>query len=368
MKIKVLTTSWERSWGATLSPGLGDTVLLFAYPIAAPRLYHTFFCPPLRIIGLNQRQIVFNQVVPPWRFVPIPDADVIIECDPTFQVPQIETILELAKQYLPDKAAWNESVSLDRLILSALAHAVADMRRVNEATKRYGPLKEEVLQARFTPTERGQIVNSAGFIQDFSDNYSLPRPVIRIARQVLKTEQAHLDDLLAASIGGMEWKNCFPNACVRCGKPATWRPIVSPLAQLTIEEAWRYQRPENAVPLCRKCAARIGWQNNPERRRNLALGVWGPRFDAFESWHISRSKNNLPATWNRQTHPLWPEQFGGKTWETGSGSLEHADPRPPHNIDYSDVHLVALQLGLGKMNKRRNRRLTASPPNNLVHY
>ncbi len=364
MKIKVLTTSWERSWGATLSPGLGDTVLLFAYPYAAPRLYHTFFCPPLRIIGLNQRQPVFNQVVSPGRFVQIPSADIIIECDPDLQIPQVETILDLAKQYLLDQAAWNESVSLDRLILSTLAHAVADMRRVNEASRRHGGLKEDVLQASFSPNERGQIINSAGFIQDFSGEYSLPQSVLWLARQILKTEQPYFDDLLAASVGGEEWKICFPNACLRCGKPATWRSIiVSPAAHLAIEEAWRYQRPENAVALCRKCAFRLNWHGDPDRRRNMALGIWGPRFEAFERWHQARSNNGLPPTWNRQAYPLWPEQFGGITWETGSGALEHADPRPPQNIVYSETHRSALQMGLG----RSNGRLNASPSSNLVH-
>ena len=364
MKIKVLTTSWQRSWGATLSPGLGDTVLVFVYPHAAPRLYHTFFCPLLRIIALNQRQLVFNQIVPPGQFVRIPPAEIIIECDPKLQIPRIGTILELAGQYLLDQAAWNESVSLDRLILSALGHAVADMRRVNEATKRHGAFEAQVLQTSFSANERGQIINSAGFIQDFSEGYSLPQSVLRLARQVLKTEQPYFDDLLAASIGGLEWKNCFPNACVRCGKPATWRAIIiSPAAHLAIEESWRYQRPENTVALCRKCAFRLNWHADPDRRRNLALGIWGPRFEAFDRWHQARSNNCLPSTWNRQAYPLWPEQFGGVTWETGSGALEHADPRPPQNIVYSETHRSALQMGLG----RNNGRLNASPSSNLVH-
>ena len=53
MRIKNLTTPWQRSLGAMFHRHLGDTILLFAYPHPAARLFHTYFCPSLRIIALD---------------------------------------------------------------------------------------------------------------------------------------------------------------------------------------------------------------------------------------------------------------------------------------------------------------------------
>ena len=63
--------------------GLGDTALVFQFPRPAARLFHTFFCPPLRILALSEGgQIIHDQVVGPNRFVRLPPTRTVIEIDP----------------------------------------------------------------------------------------------------------------------------------------------------------------------------------------------------------------------------------------------------------------------------------------------
>ena len=42
-------------------------------------------------------------------------------------------------------------------------------------------------------------------------------------------------------------------------------------------------------------------------------------------WHSAREQARFLEDWDRETHPLWPSQFGGDAWETGSerGGLCH---------------------------------------------
>jgi len=82
MDLRLLTTSWRRSLGAMFWNGQGDTGLVFLYPFAAPRLFHTFFCPPLRLTVLSEEgEVIFDQVTPPWRFVRLPPTRLILEVD-----------------------------------------------------------------------------------------------------------------------------------------------------------------------------------------------------------------------------------------------------------------------------------------------
>lgn len=352
MQIKFLKTPWQRSWGATLSRGLGEQVLIFVYSTPSPRLFHTFLCPPLRIIALEHEHNltpVFDQVVQPNQFVSIPPARIIIECDPKFLLPELQVIAETLSRNYPEAAAWNETVSLDRLLFAILAHAVIDMRRVNERAKLPDGTVDERLRRTFTAVERGSFISSAGYIQEFGHEYSLPVTVIRVARELLKFEKPYMDELLAASVAGGSWQRDFPKNCIRCNSPGIWRMAIEPpIAFLSIEESWRYQRPENFVPLCSKCAYRIKWNKDSEKRHQLVLGVWGPRFEAFERWHKMRLAGTLPEDWSRQDYPLWPSDYGGITWETGSGALEHVAPRPPENITYTERHRAMLEKALAR--------------------
>jgi len=88
MNVKQLTTPWQHFRGAMFRKRLGETVLLFAYPHPAPRLFHTFFCPSLRIIALdNAGEICFDQVKQSGRLVRLPASRLIIEADPDQEFP-----------------------------------------------------------------------------------------------------------------------------------------------------------------------------------------------------------------------------------------------------------------------------------------
>ena len=67
---------------------------------------------------------------------------------------------------------------------------------------------------------------------------------------------------------------------------------------------------------------------------------------------------SLPAGWDRENHPLWPQTFGGETWETGSGAFEAADPCPPDGVSRTNAHLAVLSRipnGRGGIKHKRGR-------------
>ena len=62
---------------------LGEKTLVFRYGHPAARLFHTFCCPPLRILALSEQgEIIYDRVVGPNRFVRLPPTSIIIEIDP----------------------------------------------------------------------------------------------------------------------------------------------------------------------------------------------------------------------------------------------------------------------------------------------
>jgi uncharacterized membrane protein (UPF0127 family) len=98
MDAKLLTTPGQRARGAMFRNRLGETVLLFCYPNPAPRLFHTFFCPPLRIVALNDSGLIlFDQVRPPGQLIRLPTSRLIIEADPVQELPPAR-MWELAKR------------------------------------------------------------------------------------------------------------------------------------------------------------------------------------------------------------------------------------------------------------------------------
>jgi hypothetical protein len=124
--------------------------------------------------------------------------------------------------------------------------------------------------------------------------------------------------------------------------------------------AWRYERPENAVPLCKRCAYRLLWPRRESLRIDLAWGLWGPRFEAFWMWHAAREQVRFLENWDLETHPLWPSCFGGDAWETGSGAKAQADPRPPQGVQRTQVHQAALARALGVRSDLRPQRDTSA--------
>jgi hypothetical protein len=368
MDIRLLTTSWQRALGAMFRKRLGDTGLAFLYPFNAPRLFHTFFCPPLRLTALSEQgEIVFDQVTPPRRFVRLPPTRLVLETDPAAPLPPLDELRALLKIPLGvPPASWDECISTDRLVDKVLEQAVADMRRAYEAHRRTGPVRPEVLRARFAPWERGDLCTAAITILDQAGAVSIPGSAISFSYQILQAEKPHLEELAAASLAGQPWKADFPQECLRCGKPASWRQALHAPRPLAVELAWRYERAENAVPLCKRCAYRLEWSRRESLRIDLAWGLWGPRFEAFWTWHSAREQGRFLKDWDRETHPLWPAQFGGDTWETGSGAKVHADPRPPQGVQRAPAHQAALARALGIRLEPRPQRET--PAHFLLRY
>lgn len=362
MDVKQLTTPWQRSRGAMFQKRLGETVLLFVYPHAAPRLFQTFFCSPLRIIALDDDgDVLFDQVKQPGQFVRLPASRLIVEANPEHELPP-DFLQELARKAPEVSAAtgtWDVDASIDRLLFALFKGAVADMRRVHEAHARRGEVRLEVLREKFAPWERGQLTNSASFLLDFSHFCNLPETALHLSWQVLDVETDCLAEITAASVAGVPWQADFPIRCLRCGNPkASWRQVLAPLPGLPPETAWRYERPENHVPFCRRCMSWLKWKEREDLRLDLAQGLWGQRHDAFWAWHQAAKRGQLPLDWDRESHPLWPQRFGGDSWETGSGAFEVADPRPPDEVSRTSTHLAALSHilnGRGGLSGKRGR-------------
>jgi hypothetical protein len=270
--------------------------------------------------------------------------------------PFMHTILSLSPE-LPQLGTIDASARFDSLLFALLAEAVSDIRRIREIHQ--GRVSPEIQRLKFEAWERGQIVSSAGFILDFSRAWELPEGAVKLSHSVLQAEEPYLDELVAASVAGIPWRHEFPNACMRCGKPGSWRPILNPAPDAPVEMLWRYQRPENAVPICHHCTETLNLLRSESLQLDLVWGLWGPRFEAFWQWHRAMKNNHLPE-WDPCTHPLWPREFGGDTWEDGSGSLQHTAPRPPHAVQRSGQHMEALQRAL--YSKRIRRRQTGDAP------
>jgi hypothetical protein len=365
MTLHFLVTSWQRSWGAMFSQSLQQDILAFVYPNEAPRTFHTFFCPPLRIVALDaDGTILFNQIISSWRFVKLPACRYVIETDPkTDYTPHMNTILSFSPT-LPQFGALDANARFDSLLFAILAEAVADMRRIREA---HGTnVQPEVHRKKFEAWERGQMVSSAGFLLDFSKAWSLPPNAVRLSYSILKAEEPYLDEIVAASVAGIPWKHEFPCHCIRCGKVGSWRSVLMPSPNAPVEITWRYQRPENSVPICHHCTETLEFLRNESLQIDLAWGLWGPRFEALWQWHKAVQENCLPA-WDPYTYPLWPREFGGDTWETGSGALKYAEPRPPHNIARSELHDTALRRALFSK-AFRGRQLGDAPLQKLLHF
>jgi hypothetical protein len=115
---------------------------------------------------------------------------------------------------------------------------------------------------------------------------------------------------------------------------------------LPIESAWRYERPENHIPLCRRCIARIAYRT-ASAQFALALALWGPRFEAPNAWHCAMTERVLPVDWDPGRDPLWPADFGGETWSTGSGNVRCAEPRSYYGVARSREQRSNLERLLG---------------------
>ena len=353
MRVHFIVTSSQRALGAMFSKDLNDEILVFVYPHNAKRTFHTYFCPSIKITALDEDgQVVFEQVVSDWRLVRLPPCMFVIETAPQVNIqPYMESILSF-KPPFPQHGAVEPGVDLGALLFALLSEAVADIRRIREA---HGyDVQPEIQRNKFALWERGQMVSSAGFLLDFSGAVNLPRGAMRLSRDVLEVEAPHMDELLAASVAGVPWRHEFPNGCMRCGKPGSWRSVLPAPGHAPLEVTWRYQRPENTVPLCHHCAETLNFLRDGTLRIDLVWGLWGPRFEALWNWHKALAEKRLPA-WDTNSHPLWPIDFGGSTWRQGSGALDCAEPRPPHGVARTEQHETALRRALYSKPFRRRQ-------------
>jgi hypothetical protein len=366
MQLHFLITSEQRASGAMFMESLNETVLAFIYPTDGARTFHTFFCPPMRIVALSaEGQVVFDEVIARWKWVRLPECRYVIETGPKVDyAPFVQTVLSIAGD-LPQLGAMDPSLRLDGLLFAVLAEAVADIRRIRDAHR--GEVRPEIQRRRFEAWERGQIVSSAGFILDFSDTCHLPDGAVKLSYSVLKAEEPYIDEIVAASVGGIPWRHEFPSHCIRCGKPASWRPILSPRSNAPVEILWRYQRPENAIPICHHCTETLNLLRDESLQIDLVWGLWGPRFEALWQWHRAIRTKRLPKDWDLYTHPLWPQEYGGDAWESGSGALKFAEPRPPHQVLRSEQHMQALRRGLFSK-KFRGRQPGETPLQKLLDF
>jgi hypothetical protein len=365
MQLHFLASSNQRAFGAMFMQNLEEDILAFVYPTDEARTFHTFFCPPLRIVALSaEGRVLFDEVISKWCLVKLPPCRYVIETDPKVDyLPFVSTILSISPN-LPQSGALDAGIRMDSLLFALLAEAVADIRRIREAHQ--GEVRPEIQRRKFEAWERGQIVSSAGFLLDFSRAWNLPDGAVKLSYSVLQVEEPFLDELVAASIAGIPWRHEFPNACMRCGKPGSWRPILNPPPDAPVEITWRYQRPENAIPICHHCTETLDLLRGESLQLDLVWGLWGPRFEAFWQWHRAMKNHHLPQ-WDQYAFPLWPPEFGGAAWETGSGALKYAEPRPPHDIQRSEQHLTALRRSLYSK-PFRNRQQGDAPLQKLLDF
>jgi|GEM_PF-1962375 len=258
-------------------------------------------------------------------------------------------------------------VILDNMLFQSLYDACDEMRRLRDSPTlcRNGRvIDRKALREKLSPWQRGQFVNSAGTIQELSmgGKWQIPSAAVEMSEKVLRAEEAYLDELQAAAVAGSPWIGTFrkergherDEECMRCGDlKSSWRFILKAPPNMPVEMSWRLSRPENAVPLCRRCAEVVKFREKEDIRFDLAWGLWSSRFEALHRWYLAVQYNWLPKNWDKTDYPLWPKELGGSTWKEGSGSFVYSTPRPAKGVLRQQVHYAALNRAMGVGAKRR---------------
>jgi len=308
----------------------------------------------LNIDKINH-EVVFDQIVQPWNFIHLPAGRLILEMGPDTDykdiLPEIlgaiDTVDRIDSRLLV--GGTDSNVSVAQLLFALFTESLRDLRSVkNTCMNERGLLDPKKLVKRYTPWRRGQILASAGFVLDFSGetDWIIPSGAIPLSADVVKYEKQYADELLAAShAAAPTWKDVLPPTCLGCGNGGSWRPVISGEKSLPVEKSWRLLRPENNIPLCSCCAKRFKLSKNPNIRFELARSFWGARFEALNRWYLAEvhGGKDLPGDWDKNEYPLWPKSFGGNTWETGSGALQHVAPNWPRKVKRTDEHVTYLK-------------------------
>ena len=354
-----MDTKLKRAIGAQFKSNLKGEIMVFPYPHPAAHLFHTMWCPPLRIVVVDAQpedgKVVFDQVIKPWRFVNLPAGNLVLEMDPNTEYTEVLPSILSASQKrpcIPDNlpvGGTDSSISIHLMIYQMFADSLCDLRKVKDnCLTQDGTVNYEKLKMKYAPWDRGQIYASAGFVLDYSadSTWSLPSGVFRLSKAVLQCEQEYADEILAAMSGAVpSWRLTLRAVCIGCGRGGTWRSVLPVPADTPPEVSWRLLRPENHIPICKYCARRYDVHRKPQIRLELASAFWGARFSALEFWYeCARGLNGgLPEDWNKGTHPLWPDTFGGDTWETGSGATIHTTPAWPQKVQRTPEQIEYLK-------------------------
>lgn len=357
MYVEVLDGSWERARGAAFRPSLEGRILVFVYPRAVRHLFHTFFCPPLRITPLDDRgHPICSLVRDSGAFVRLPASRVVLETAPEVTPAQaLDVVRRRCPEVLTTSTAGsaNESVFYDttRLFFLALLDPMRELRSFKERLlNESNGIDEQQLLQSLPLWQQGRLLESAVLVVENPDvpGTTVSATSFRLARQICSlVPSGRREEIVAAGIAGGPWPDELQNPlCLKCLQACTWRRILHPHDTVPADVRWRYERPENAVPLCRRCIGTVDW-NETEHRRFLGLGLWGQRFGALLQWHEAAVTGTLPSNWDRIDYPLWPKQYGGDTWPTGSGAAQHVDMRSPAEIERRRIHGICLEDVLG---------------------
>lgn len=340
-KITWISLPAEDSPGAQGRKSLGDEILAFVYPVAARRVYSTFSCPRLRIVAIDEkkRAAIFDKTIPASRFVVLPPTRLVLEMDPGVDYDDLlpELLAKIVEPIPSERGEIESEISASALVFALFADALADLRRVKSVCIVNGNVDAVRLKQRFAAWERGKIVGSAGFILDYTPavTWRIPSGALELSNEILDIEKDYHDELLAASAAGAPWQHELSNKCIRCQAGGSWRYVLPIPKGMPVEVSWRLERPENAVPLCHDCVNRTRFAKDHNLQRELAAALWGARFDALERWYMAAQNLNgyrFPKDWSKEHYPLWPKEFGGRDWATGSGAAKYCGPRGPKNV------------------------------------
>ena len=194
-------------------------------------------------------------------------------------------------------------------------------------------------------THRARALSAAMFL---ADDIPAARRVARRLLASFRDDEAE-ELLLLNRYGDYPWREALADrhlaVCYRCGREgaATWRQVFSPPDTLPAAYRWRYDIPENHVPLCRVCAdyAFPTGEESEEIRRLWGRAVWAVRFGAWERLHRALARGAIPR-WDKEASPLWPPTFGGEDWASGKGVLLLRYPRP-YSVKRLSIHRDAAR-------------------------
>lgn len=388
MQIEVQDTIWKRLRGAMFRDSLRDRILVFPYAHPARRLFHTFFWPQTRIIGLDgDGSVCFCQDVSRNRFVWLPEAQFVLVTDPA--VPAQEVAATIQDHY-PDPSVLilqQASFRLETYAKHVDDHDIevpdhdewsqVRARWVYSAGQELRSIERSMVQTKrslratlwnYDLPERAQKLASAMDIIDFIRKTNVlgttADDIFTFAKTVVSVVHEHGDlyEVNAASIAGLPWPRRA--ICIKCQeRGCIWSPVFYEENYSIAEDArWRYDRPENHVPVCSYCADNLSWSVKRWRRIKVARILWGDRFEAFLRWHEAATNNALPDSWDKVEYLLWPASYGGDTWESGSGARTHVDIYSPNYIPRTPAQREALADCLNMSLDELPQPLVSFPP------